>query len=212
MLDYFDKILCTNAPQNEVRWETTRITINSDKLEKVFVEHEDKWKSVNLTAKMLLEIACEYDRTLIIEDDILLKDGWQDKWKEAEPHIPEDWDMLYMGANLQRYSYEYNEHWVKIGGCWTGHCFGLNRKSAQYILDEFNKDEFVVGDALFMHLQQYQKINAYLINPMFAYQRPGWSDLQDKWVDYNGMMDSNFGKFLADEIWFTKTLIDKRHT
>jgi len=42
----------------------------------------------------------EIDNYLILEDDVKFSNDWQAKWKEALPHIPEDYDVIYLGGVL----------------------------------------------------------------------------------------------------------------
>ena len=196
LTDSFDKIVCSHyAPAN--RWgDMLSVIKDHDKLIRVnCVEADDKFLSAALTARELLRWASMHEQALVIEEDLIFIDGYEDIWHEAKYSVPDDWEMIFFGANLTEKAERIDKYWVKLNGCWMGHCFAVNSKSAKKIL-AYMEDNELMGDVVFNQMQQKGLINAYLITPMIAYQRPGYSNLVEKVVDYKQAMEYNFKRFV----------------
>ena len=59
--------------------------------------------------------------TLVLEDDVRFQTDWKERWKQAQPHIPADADLLYLGGvlppNLPALPHALeavNQHWSRI--------------------------------------------------------------------------------------------------
>ena len=80
------------------------------RLARLFAPHDFNWKKAvmgcalsHLTMWMkLLNEKPEINSYLILEDDAVLKDGWEDVWEKAwkSKSIPDDWDVVYLGGIL----------------------------------------------------------------------------------------------------------------
>lgn len=109
---------------------------------------------LSLWAELAAEQPC-CENYLILEDDVKFQNGWMDIWAEASKHIPEDYDVLYLGGILppnkemfQKVVEPVNSFWGRIGPNqifgqreptsyfhFCNYSYIISRKGAQKILD-----------------------------------------------------------------------------
>lgn len=123
---------------------------------------------------------------LHLEDDCVFRDlGHLPK---AIDELPDDWDVLYLGANLIQWGNSpdperYSEHLFRVKSAWTTHAIAYNKKCVEFILGKqpgFNDRMYdnALSDLL-------PELNAFIVAPMVAYQRPRFSSIWDRDTDYN---------------------------
>lgn len=130
---------------------------------------------------------------LLLEDDVLFQA--LEHLQEALSELPEDWDVLYLGANItegvtgirERPPVRHSKHLWRVGAAWTSHCIAYTRNAAQKVISAY--DGISMYDAwLSDTILPISK--AFIISPMVAFQRPGFSDL---WggvdTDYLGVFE-----------------------
>ena len=138
------------------------------------------------------EILCQFwleekPQTLLhLEDDCVFRDlGYLE---QALSELPEDWDIVYLGANLVCWNNgepqpeRYSKHLFRIRNAWTTHAIGYNRKcvfeilAKQPALSTQMFDQYLSG--------RLSEFNAFVVAPMVAYQRPRISSIwQRGYVD-----------------------------
>ena len=110
--DRMDK-LYANTPELEDRiqrvsaFEGTKLTL-TPAIARLFRPHDFNWKKPVLGCALShlsiwWQLANERDDInsyLILEDDVKFVPGWEEKWKEAAAHIPEGYDVIYLGGIL----------------------------------------------------------------------------------------------------------------
>jgi hypothetical protein len=130
------------------------------------------------------------DKFLAFEDDVILKDC--SLLLHAFTELPADWDIVYLGANLfgdgfQGHLHKYSRHLVKINLAWTTHAVGYSRKMCEWILENYDPSTGAMYDnwlSNHLHIRQ-----SFVTLPMVAWQRPVFSQLWGKDVDYTGCFD-----------------------
>lgn len=80
----------------------------------------------------------EYERILILEDDVLLHKDFNNQFDTIIGGVDEDWDLLYLGhqtitqftdkMNTHEQFFEKGEHIFKAHNSWGGHAYGLSKK------------------------------------------------------------------------------------
>jgi hypothetical protein len=121
---------------------------------------------------------------LFCEDDLILTDNFKEILEIASPQVPEDWDLLYYGANHSSFEVEHvTENVLKLHGCYSTHCVGIRNTIFQQILDLPN---WRVLDYMLCHFL-IPKCNAYGVWPGIAVQKPGHSYLQGFHADYTNL-------------------------
>jgi len=123
------------------------------------------------------------DVTLIAEDDCLFMQPWK-LLGNALHQLPADWDVLYLGATLTKKLEQYSKNLYHLQGGYSNTAIIYrNDIVPKYILE--HRDEIIRYDK-FMVSKVQPQFKCFIINPIFACQRPGYSDIMHKRFD-NGL-------------------------
>lgn len=120
---------------------------------------------------------------LILEDDCQFKRTFKDF-----PVPPTDWDMLFLGGTVKSIYDRPTEYpdWVRMC-CWTTHAYMVNLRNAK-LVEDLLKMEYFPGEIDTYYIRYIQnKYNAYMISPMMAIQKEGYSDIECQNVNYDFM-------------------------
>lgn len=131
-----------------------------------------------------------FDCVAIFEDDIEFCDGFQEKFDKLYPLIPDDWQMIYLGANKHADSIvkDYGNGIIKIRNSYAIHAIILKKDVIIKAL-EIVVDKQTPVDVYYAHLQDYYP--TYSFNPGLCIQKPDWSDIENKFVDYRWLFERN---------------------
>lgn len=130
------------------------------------------------------------NETLIcFEDDVVFKGTAIDIDLEfAIAELPDDWDIFYLGCNLFAQDWEKHppvkrsQNLSRIYHAWTTHAIAYSRKAVEWIVD--NYDVTKMYDA-WLSENTLGTLNMFVMRPMIARQRPGFSDLWNNEADYS---------------------------
>lgn len=117
---------------------------------------------------------------MFFEDDFELVNGWDNVLSAIK--LPGDWDMLYMGANLQNPVTRVSDNLVRVWGAWCLHGVIMRRKFIDYVLKNYEYPRHPVFDEWCRVIAPM--MGFYMCYPMICYQRAGYSDYVGKEVDY----------------------------
>lgn len=121
------------------------------------------------------------ERILILEDDVMFKSA---HLQNAVYELPLDWDVLYLGANVNGTKLErFSDNLFKIRNSFTTHAVAYSRKMAEWIVENFKCDEFPIYDE-WLRVNVQEKFKCFLVAPMVAWQRPDHSDIWGHHADY----------------------------
>jgi hypothetical protein len=132
---------------------------------------------------------------VVFEDDCQLINDWcyVDK---AMQQLPENWDMLYVGANLQEPLERYSENLFHLHGAWCAHAIIYNsQRVVDYIVE--NKDKKDALDDL-CKTEVEKKFNCFVVYPMVATQRGSNSNVVPGYRDYRKLLEDNFAKHTSE--------------
>src|SRR5678816_912613 len=123
---------------------------------------------------------------LLLEEDCIFNDV--SHLDQALAELPDDWDIVYLGANLQAWGWEdyppekYSAHLFRVRSAWTTHCIGFNKKVVSFLLE----NQPGLSEQMFDNWMssQLSKLNAYVVAPMVAYQRARKSTI---WTEADGV-------------------------
>jgi hypothetical protein len=130
---------------------------------------------------ILLDFLFDRDtnRLLHLEDDVTFRN--LDHLPQAINELPDDWDILYLGANLICWNNGepepecFSDHLWRVYAAWTTHAVAYNKKCVRRILEgQPSFDSTMFDNWLSTRLPE---LNAYCIAPMVAYQRPRFSSI-----------------------------------
>lgn len=186
-MQFFDRICCINLDKRADRWSKCTVEFGRVGLE---VERFSAFdgdnhhlafnKSQHSVLKMLVEQKAE--RMLVLEDDAVFKNT--DHLTAAFNELPEDWDVLYLGANVNGTNLErYSDHLFKIKNSFTTHAVAYSFKMAEWIVKNFNPDQFPIYDE-WLRVNVQEQFKCFIVSPMVAWQRPDVSDIWGHYADY----------------------------
>ena len=147
---------------------------------------DDRPKGFNESQHLAL-ITCK-GNSVVLEDDAVFSDF--SHLQDALNELPDDWDLLYLGANVVGTDLchwpepEYfSPHLRRVKQAWTTHAIAYSEQGLKKILDMWDyKNNQIFDD--FLRCAIESKLNAYIIYPMIANQKPGFSDIWRCPTDY----------------------------
>jgi len=142
--------------------------------------HSDLWGNASRDyLKMLSTI--EDDYAIVFEDDFELKqDG---TFEKAWDQLPDNFDLLYLGANLTTAPQRYSQNLLKLNGAWTVHALVYSRKFINFALNNYDYATCGVYDEWLRNMARQRDF--YMTYPMIAWQRPDYSDFVRSDVNYD---------------------------
>lgn len=134
-------------------------------------------------------ISKNYSKILIVEDDCEFNKNINNI-NEYYNHLPSDWDMVYFGGNHNIHvssppPEKINDYVARLKNTYSAHCIAIKNNMFNVILESIKHFNFPL-DVSYQHLQNY--FNVYAFYPGIAYQKPDFSDIQKKFVDYNWLI------------------------
>lgn len=151
-----------------------------------------------------------YENILIFEDDVTFVDNFNLIFNERIEFLPNDWDFLYLGGNhilhvngfnlitgdrnfkVTKENYKtLNYELCKTPCTYCAHALVINSKIYKRILDTIQKNPSQPIDNIY-YIIQMEGCNAYTFLPSLAIQRPSFSDIEGRHVDYGTMPQVNF--------------------
>lgn len=206
-----DKIYCINVEENDYKKGLSKQ--ESKKLNLDIHFYTSKRNNENPTKGCMdSHLECikdakknNYENVLILEDDFMfLEEKINNHLMINYMDIPKDFDILFLGYNLN-YGYRYDINLMKVIGFTGAHSYILNKRTYEIILSsekifyktDISKTFPVIGletkynlnvkayDLFLSKMICQNRMKSYGIYPMISYQRPGYSDIEEKMVDYN---------------------------
>lgn len=241
--DRMDRLYQTTP---ELKDRATRFSaIEGKKLEltptlaRLFRPHDFMWKKaimgcalshLSLWWKLYTEHQ-DINTFLILEDDVKLKPEWEMRWKAAQPHLPEDWDIVYLGGILppNRAAFEHskervNEHFSRVANNnifgqsppnryfhWCAYAYVLSRRGAQKVLEVMAGHDGYWTSADHMLCNPINHIRMYFLDPLVAgcYQDEDPKYANSAFNDFN-RVDSFDSDLWNNDERFSKEEVEKR--
>lgn len=196
MWDFFQSIVCLT--NNETEWskaqeEFARVGL-SDRVKKFQALPEiGPHQSFNSSERrILIDFLLSPAETLLhLEDDCHFLS--LDHLPAALGQLPEDWDIVYLGANLLNGTPErYSRNLFRVREAWTTHAVAYNKKIVRYLLE--NQPGF--SERMFDNWlgAELGKLNAFVVNPMVAWQRPRFSTIWQRETNYDDVFSQSQDK------------------
>lgn len=195
---FFQRIIClTNDPAEYVlaqaEFDRVGLTVQPYHAVKEIGPHQSFSHSER---NILLDfLFSEDNRLLHLEDDVVFRS--LDHLPQAISELPDDWGILYLGANLICWNNgepppeRYSNHLFRVRAAWTTHAIAYHKRCVRRILErqpEFSARMFdnALSDLL-------PELNAFVVAPMVAYQRPRVSSIWQKGVvdDYTPIFEAS---------------------
>lgn len=153
-------------------------------------EGDNRHRAFNKSQWTVLSESLQYKNMLILEDDVEFR-NWQ-HLPLAMQELPADWDVLYLGANINGTKLErYSNHLFRIRNSYTTHAVAYSQKVARWIVENFpfHKEEYereglIIYDE-WLRVNVQEQFQSFLIYPMIAWQKPSFSDIWNNEADYS---------------------------
>jgi len=181
------KAYCINLKDREDRWNDFKLQSFPFEVERFeAIKDSPGWVGCAKSFLKLYESLTEFPCAIFEDDCMMLRD-----WDEVDriiKQLPEDWDMLNLGATLNEPLVRYSENLFVLKNAYCLHGVIYNsRKVLDFILD--NKDEIRKID-VFITQKVHTTFKCFVTYPMIATQRPGHSDIVNKFTTYKELNDS----------------------
>jgi hypothetical protein len=192
--DFFNRRVCLTTVAEEWRQaeiEFARVGLTGYKKFSSIPDVRPLQSFNKSTAQILSEFFESRSETLLfLEDDCDFQP--LDHLGEAIAELPDDWDIVYLGANLTGTPERYSPHLFRISSASTTHCVGYNRKVIPFILQRQAEFSEICFDAWLS--EQLPKLNAFVVAPMVAWQRLHYSTIWGKFKDYTSWFEEREAK------------------
>jgi glycosyl transferase, family 25 len=128
----------------------------------------------------------ENKNVLIFEDDVLFINEKNILDSAIEDLFKIRWDMFYLGGNICGRCYPVSQNLAKLTHAQATQSYGINANFLNALIPIVEKWQNPI-DILYGY-QIVPNCLAYISIPMMGIQRPGYSDIEKKLVDYNWMV------------------------
>ena len=136
---------------------------------------------------------------LVGEDDIMLYSKSAEMWEKAISELPDNWDILSGGMYDTKNRVQVSNMLCKVTDFSCTHYICIRNTCYDKILS-YSKNNMGIKhiDRFIGKLSKQKKINVYIVWPMIARQREGYSDLKKSNINYNIGCQSNRLVFISD--------------
>lgn len=228
--DFFTEIHCINLDRRQDRWEECQCEFKKHGL---IVERFSAFDGALLPTcaslnpgqvgaiyshRGVVEKAIErnLENVLILEDDVQFDENLNHKFYQISNKIPDDWDIILFGGN-----HSANNPWgkgelifveenvYKITHSLALHCYAVKNTIFHRVIGQLSLNNDPC-DVLFAELQK--DVNCYIIRPHLAWQRPSYSDLCNRFLDYPFLHDDKAlfeGRYFGPEVIKRDDVYDK---
>jgi GR25 family glycosyltransferase involved in LPS biosynthesis len=133
-------------------------------------------------------ISSDGDLFLILEDDVVFKDNFNELFLQFYNQLPNDWDMVYISGNNTKPIEKITDNIYKTNSTLALHSYFIKKETAVKLKKLIEAAPVLLPiDTLYI---QYQKTaNVYVFRPHLTKQRPGYSDLRGGFRNYDGVLD-----------------------
>jgi len=130
----------------------------------------------------------------IYEDDVVFKSQFaQEEIDRAMTQLPDDWDVLYLGATLNEDLVRHSDNLFRLKKAYTTHAIIFNNQNGviDFILENDGGGRKI--DVFYADVIQ-ERFNCYIASPMIANQRNGFSDILNREVKNGDIIQERFNK------------------
>lgn len=155
----------------------TRLSNGMFGLVKTYLKIYDEWSQQDC------------DDILIIEDDCVFVENFNERLEGYIENVPSDWDMLYFGANHNYHmgmkTLKINDRCIKLNKSYSAHCVLLKKQVFEELIQNI-KNFSIENDVMMANLQN--KYNAYSSSEALASQIESYSNIENKVVNYDWLI------------------------
>jgi GR25 family glycosyltransferase involved in LPS biosynthesis len=192
--NFFDKVYYLNLERRPDRnreciEELSKFNIEFERFEAIDSKKLNlpTWMGCLLSNLEMIKMAKEkgFKNILILEDDVVFDENFEELFEIYVKQIPDNWDMLYLSGNHNEHSgYKVNkisENVIKCYLTYSTHSFAIKFTVYDMIIDYLSNNQTKPVDVLYTEIQRI--CNAYSFFPGITTQRAGFSDIENCVVD-----------------------------
>lgn len=206
----FDRIYLVNLPSRPDRLEQAKIELDRFNISFTLVpaiKLDRGAEGLYMTMQALFEHAEKenFGNILVLEDDVQFSmELTSEKMNNILAELPKDYHLLYLGGNAYRSFQKVPEckNILKVEYLLSTHAVAYSREGRKLILEEMRKplgkkmSSFEPLDMMYVRaIQSLGK--SYISNPLLAFQRPGYSDIEKRETDYTSLIQGRFKEQLS---------------
>jgi len=207
--NYFDKIYCINLERRGDRREAMSNTFRELHIEVEIVKaiegNEWHWKfdkyphplrgfdgvagGTSTQIRIIREaIKKKYKSILILEDDCVFVDQFNEVFDHKIKHVPYYWDMIYLGGLYNKDGVKpviYNDDVIQSFDMMSTHAYALHKRIFARVIDRMMLGSPYLTNSADGFLCTMQKeCQAFAFNPPLVWQKADYSDIQHGHRDY----------------------------
>lgn len=188
--DYFDKVVVINLDRRPDRMEQL-----DPQLKELGIEYE-RFSAIDsreanvkpYIAGTMSHVAVwkkyKGQKVLVLEDDALFCENFNEKFSEAIQTLPDNWDIFYLGVLLPKHTGRVddfgNKHWFKQVMSTGTQAYCLKPSKMDYFISKLDGYEWYIDIGL--RLENVDN-NCLVAQPNLVTQFPSYSDLREMEVD-----------------------------
>ena len=183
--EFFDKVVVINLDRRTDRLENVSKELNQLNIEferisavdavELDITPKDACRASHIKALEMAE-----GNTLILEDDATFMPNFTDNFTKFIENLPRHWDIIYLGAYIGT-SEPVNNHMVRGLITSSTHAYSINPKRMTEMLEMARNTTDHIDVA---YANEHPRLKAYVAQPTLVKQKPSFSDLLLKDVDY----------------------------
>jgi hypothetical protein len=209
---YFEKIYCINLDSRPERWAEACLEFAkagiSDRVERVSgVVCEDPHEGCARAHLKAIEQAKRLgvSNCFIFEDDVWIIREEMDALSRAVHEVQNiDWDLFYIGGATVGPAYQISPNLAKATAVYSTQSYAISSRLYDVVLKSWHPP--AVYD-IFLAQEIAPAYQCFFTIPIIAFQKTGYSDIENRVVDYRMMMTRNFAHDLVrgvdgnDGVW-----------
>ena len=187
--EYFDKVVVINLDRRQDRMDKLGAQLNE-----LGIEYE-RFSAIDaqeldvkpLVAGTMSHVAVlkkyKDQKILVLEDDALFCEDFNEKFTEAIEALPGNWDIFYLGALVAPRTgktIKVNDYWHKQVVSTGSHAYCILPYRMEYFIEQLDGYEWYIDIGLRVFAE---KLQALIAQPNLVTQFPSYSDLREKEVD-----------------------------
>jgi glycosyl transferase family 25 len=182
---FFNKVILINLDKREdrlkdVTQELNNLEIDFERISAVDAVELDVTPKDACRASHIKALEMAEGNTLILEDDAVFMPNFLDNFNNFVDNLPSNWDIIYLGAHIGT-SEPVNSYMARGLITSSAHAYCINPKRITEILDIVRNTTDHIDVA---YAKEHSRMKAYVAQPTLVKQKPGFSDISLKDVDY----------------------------
>ena len=197
---YFDKIFCVNLDRRTDKWaqaasefEKHGMTVerfsaidgNTLPPQQSKLNNGEIGCSMSHAAILEMMVANSWNRILVLEDDVEFIADIQAFFAANIHYVPVNWSMLYLGGNHINPPVHVNGSVFRLSKTYTTSYYAITLDTAKGII---NRIKMLNAQVDVVYSQFHAGGNCFTFKPSVAWQRPGFSDVQNSFIDYTPVL------------------------